>query len=131
MARSIFGTCSANRFISIVDHQTRCFNLCYALKASGQVKMHSHVAVIGCGISGMTCAVAIAMLCDCIVYVFEREDRLLPRFRQAGFRFIHPDLTSHTNPEMIYETDKGTVLSCYELDGRLCTLRRRRSYAES
>jgi hypothetical protein len=102
-------TCSANRFISVVDQQTRCFNLCYALHASTKVKPHSHVAVIGCGISGMTCAVAIAMLCDCIVYVFERDDRLLPRYRQAGFRFIHPDLTSHTNPEMIYETDKGTT----------------------
>ena len=57
----------AHRNISIVDQQIRSFNLCYGLSESGRVKESSHVAIIGCGISGMTCALALAVLHDCIV----------------------------------------------------------------
>ena len=98
----------AKRFISIVDQQTRCFNICWALKASRRINKSSHVAVIGCGVSGMTCAVGLAMLCDCVVYVFEKNSRLLDRFWGAGFRYIHPDLNFGVNQDMRHDPHKNT-----------------------
>lgn len=80
------------RNISIVDQQARCFNLCYALTRSGRVTRNSQVAIIGAGISGMTCAVALAMAANCLVYVFESDDVLLRRFRESAFRYFHPEL---------------------------------------
>ena len=81
-----------NRNISIIDQQARCFNLCYALTKSRRVTRNSQVAIIGAGISGMTCAVALAMATNCLVYVFESDDILLRRFRESPFRFFHPQL---------------------------------------
>lgn len=80
------------RNISIIDQQARCFNLCYALTKCRRVSHRTQVAVIGAGISGMTCAVALAMAANCLVYVFEREDVLLRRLRESAFRYFHPEL---------------------------------------
>lgn len=82
------------RNISIPDQQARCFNLCYALSKSGRVTRRSHVAIVGAGISGMTCAVALTMATDCLVYVYERDEILLRRLREASFRYFHPELNS-------------------------------------
>jgi hypothetical protein len=104
-------TFSARRFISIIDQQIRCFNLCYALSKSRRITKSSHLAIIGAGISGMTCAVALAMRHDCIVYVFERDTMLLRKFREAPFRYIHPDLNHRggtDNPNLYNEPHKAT-----------------------
>src|SRR2546423_14644147 len=69
------------RNIRIVDQQARSFNLCYALTKSRRVSRKSHVAIIGGGISGMTCAVALSMSANCIAYVLESDEVLLRRCR--------------------------------------------------
>jgi hypothetical protein len=83
------------RNISIIDQQARCFNLCYALTKSRRVTRNSQVAIIGAGVSGMTCAVALAMAANCLVYVFEGDDILLRRFRESAFRYFHPELNAN------------------------------------
>jgi hypothetical protein len=114
----------ARRNISIVDQQIRSFNLCYGLSESRRVKNDSHVAIIGCGISGMTCAVALAVLHDCIVYVFERETTLLRKFREAAFRFIHPDLNHRgsRDRELRYEPHKKTNFAFMNWSGNYAPL---------
>lgn len=82
----------SRRNISIVDQQARCFNLCWGLAQLKSIRPQHHVAIVGGGISGMTCAVALAVWTGCLVSVFEKDSVLLKRFRRAGHRFIHPDL---------------------------------------
>ncbi|MGY3586643.1 hypothetical protein ACVIGB_004299 [Bradyrhizobium sp. USDA 4341] len=78
--------------ISIPDQQYRSLRLCHALCATGIVTRDKKVAIVGAGISGMTCAVALSARSDCIVHVFESDHLLLRRFREAPFRYLHPDL---------------------------------------
>jgi len=78
--------------ISILDQQYRSLRLCHALCATGIVTHDEKVAIVGAGISGMTCAVALSARSDCIVHVFESDHLLLRRFREAPFRYLHPDL---------------------------------------
>jgi len=78
--------------ISIVDQQARSLNLSYALTRLKRVSQKSHVAVIGGGVSGLTCAAALALASNCMVYVFERDEMLMRKFREAGFRYFHPEL---------------------------------------
>lgn len=78
--------------ISIINQQARSLNLCYALTKSKRVRRESHVAIVGGGISGLTCAAALALSSDCMVYVFERDKMLLRKFREAAFRYFHPEL---------------------------------------
>jgi hypothetical protein len=114
----------AHRNISIVDQQIRSFNLCYGLSKSGRLNKNSHVAIIGCGISGMTCAVALAVLHDCTVYVFERETTLLRKFREAGFRYIHPDLNhrGNRNGDLNYDPHKKTNFAFMNWSGNYAPL---------
>lgn len=84
----------AQRDISIVDQQLRAFKLCYALSQDDQIRPKKHIAIVGAGFSGMTCAVALTMRHNCTVSVFDQEATLLKKFRAAAFRYIHPDLNS-------------------------------------
>lgn len=96
------------RHIAIVDQQARAFNLCHALSQSGLVTRKTRVAIIGAGFSGMACAVALAVRRDCIIHVLERERELLKRFRQAGFRYLHPELNDRGWDILFSEPDKTT-----------------------
>lgn len=100
----------SRRNISIVDQQSRCFNLCWSLAKLKRVGPTHHVAIIGGGISGMTCAVALAAWTDCVVTVFERDRVQLRRFRRAGHRYIHPDLNHRggENGHLAYDPSKPT-----------------------
>ena len=84
----------AKRHISIVDQQTRAFNLSFALSRAGAITPKTRVAIVGAGVSGMTCAVALAMLKGCHCALFDKEAILLRKFREAPFRVVHPDLNS-------------------------------------
>jgi hypothetical protein len=101
----------SRRNISIVDQQSRCFNLSWSLVRLKRIRAEHHVAIVGGGISGMTCAVALAAWSDCLVTVFERDSVQLRRFRRAGHRYIHPDL-NHTGGEdgrLDYYPNKATA----------------------
>lgn len=82
----------ARRNISIVDQQSRCFSLCWALHKTRRIRAAHHVAIVGGGISGMTCAVALATWTNCLVTVLEEDSVPLRRFRRAAHRYIHPEL---------------------------------------
>lgn len=80
--------------ISIPDQQYRSLRLCHALCEAGIVDRNKTVAIVGAGISGMTCAVALAVRTDCLVHVFESDEVLLRRFWEAPFRYLHPNLNT-------------------------------------
>ncbi|GFE82496.1 hypothetical protein GCM10011487_44960 [Steroidobacter agaridevorans] len=98
----------SHRNISIVDQQSRCFNLCWALHRMRRIRAEHHVAIVGGGVSGLTCAVALAAWTGCLVSIFECETTLLKRFRRAGHRYIHPDLnqTGGSDGHLIYDPHK-------------------------
>ena len=98
----------ARRHVSIVDQQTRCLHLCRALSESGKITKSTRVAIIGASYSGMMCAVALAMRHDCIIHVFERDGELLKRFREGGFRYIHPNLNDRARDIHSSEKHKET-----------------------
>jgi hypothetical protein len=89
----------AKRHISVVDQQTRAFNLSFALSRAGSITSKTRIAIVGAGVSGMTCAVALAMLKGCHCALFDMDSILLRRFREAPFRFIHPDLNASTDSD--------------------------------
>jgi precorrin-6B methylase 2 len=95
----------ARKDISIIDQQFRAYKLCYLLSRKGEISSRKHIAVVGAGFAGMTCAVALAMCANCTVSVFDREKILLKNFRQAGFRYIHPDLNSRGGWGNAYEDE--------------------------
>ncbi|UVO28133.1 NAD(P)-binding protein [Bradyrhizobium arachidis] len=101
MDRIYAANCFSRKNISIVDQQFRTLNLCYALSESKKLRIgpNSHIAIIGAGFSGMTCAVALAARHDCVISVFESEPTLLKNFREAGFRYLHPDLNARERLE--------------------------------
>jgi hypothetical protein len=98
----------ARRHISIIDQQTRSLHLCRALSESGRITASTRVAIIGASYSGMMCAVALAMRHDCIIHVFERDGELLKRFREGGFRYIHPNLNDRARDIHSSEKHKET-----------------------
>lgn len=100
----------SRRNISIVDQQSRCFNLCLALAKLKCVRSEHHVAIVGGGISGMTCAVSLAALTDCVVSVLEQDGVQLRRFRRAAHRYIHPDLNHRGGDDgnLTYDPSKPT-----------------------
>jgi hypothetical protein len=98
----------ARRHIAIVDQQARSFNLCYALSQSGLITEKTRVAIIGAGFSGMVCAMSLAVRHDCIIQVLEREHELLKRFREAGFRYLHPQLNDRGWDIGPYEAENTT-----------------------
>jgi hypothetical protein len=86
----------ATENISIVHPQTRSANLAWALHRRGRVGPGDVLAVVGGSFSGLMVAVALALTADAIVYVFEKEAHLLPRFRDKGHRHLSPVLNSRS-----------------------------------
>lgn len=84
----------ARENISIVHQQIRCTNLAWALKQTGRVGVGDVVGVVGGSFSGLMLAVALALGSGAIVYVFEKESALFPRFRHKAHRHLSPVLNS-------------------------------------
>jgi hypothetical protein len=110
--------------ISIPDQQYRSLRLCHALCASGIVDRNKKVAIVGAGVSGMTCAVALAVKTDCIVHVFERDIVLLRRFHTAAFRYLHPNLNwwAQTSPILRDDPHARTLFPVMNWRGRYAPL---------
>src|SRR5690606_32411887 len=82
--------------ISILHQQVRCANLAWALKFTGRLKPGHVIGIVGGSFSGMMLASALAMCNDVIVYIFEKERRLMQRFLDKSHRFISPNLNSRS-----------------------------------
>lgn len=67
----------AKENISIVHQQARCANLVWAIRHMKKIKRGDVVAIVGGSFSGLMLACLLAIACDVIVYVFEKETRLL------------------------------------------------------
>lgn len=89
---SVIGGAREN--ISIVHQQIRSTNLAWALGHAGKVKAGDVVAIVGGSFSGLTLAVELAASSEAIVYIFEKGDRLLSRFRDKAHRYLSPALNS-------------------------------------
>lgn len=91
---------SSNAFsrssISILHQQMRCTNLAWALKFTGRVKTGDVIGIVGGSFSGLMLASTLAMCNDVIVYIFEKERRLMQRFLDKSHRFIAPNLNSRS-----------------------------------
>lgn len=84
----------ADENISIIHQQMRCVNLAWALGHTGRVKRGDVVAIIGGSFSGLMLAATLAIADDAIIYLFEKEKRLLHRFRDKSHRYLSPNLNS-------------------------------------
>ena len=80
--------------ISIMHQQMRCVNLAWALRQTKRVKRGDVVAIVGGSFSGLMLAATLAIADDVIVYIFEKEKRLLHRFLDKGHRYLSPNLNS-------------------------------------
>lgn len=80
--------CNAIR-VTVYSQQVRSLNLAWALKEEDLIHDGSRVAIIGSGAAGLTAALALGRL-GCAVTIFEREERILSRFRGNTHRFLHP-----------------------------------------
>lgn len=84
----------ARENISILHQQLRCSNLAWALSHAKKVKRGDVVAIVGGSFSGLMLACLLAIADDLIVYVFEKEKRLLNRFLDKSHRYLSPNLNS-------------------------------------
>jgi hypothetical protein len=84
--------------ISILHQQVRAANLSWALMKLRKVKHGSVVGIVGGGFSGIMTAVSLAVQRRCIVYIFEKNEWLLERFRNSHSRFISTNLNSRDLP---------------------------------
>jgi hypothetical protein len=84
----------AHENISIVHQQLRCANLAWALSHTKRVKPGDVVAVVGGSFSGLMLATLLAVADDVIIYIFEKEDRLLHKFLDKSHRYLSPNLNS-------------------------------------
>lgn len=84
----------ATENISILHQQRRCTNLAWALSHTNRVKSGDVVAIIGGSFSGLMLAAAMAIADDAIIYIFEKEQRLLNRFLDKSHRYLSPNLNS-------------------------------------
>ena len=84
----------SNSYISILLEQVRCAYLAWALKYTGQIKTGDVIGIVGGSFSGLMLATALALCNNVIVYVFEKERRLMHRFLDKSHRFIAPNLNS-------------------------------------
>jgi hypothetical protein len=84
----------AREHISIVHQQLRCVNLAWALGHTKRISRGDVVAIIGGSFSALMLAVSIAIADGAIVYLFEKEKRLLNRFLDKGHRHLSPNLNS-------------------------------------
>jgi hypothetical protein len=91
-------TANTNPNISILHQQIRCINLAWALTHTRHVKHGSIVGIVGGSFSGMMMAVCLAIQRRCIIYIYEKESRLLDRFRFSHYRFVDPNLSSRDLP---------------------------------
>jgi hypothetical protein len=80
--------------ISILHQQQRCANLAWALKYTGRLNVGDVIGIVGGSFSGLMLASALAMCNDVIVYVFEKQARLMQRFLDKSHRYISPNLNS-------------------------------------
>lgn len=87
-------TGGARENISIVHQQIRCTNLAWALGHTSKVKAGDVVAILGASFSGLTLAVQLAASSGAIVYIFEKGDKILSRFRDKAHRYLSPALNS-------------------------------------
>lgn len=92
--RVLSATGFARENISIIHQQIRATNLAWALGHSGRVRTGDVIGIVGGSFSGLTIAVILALVNDAIVYVFEKGDELLPRFRDKAHRHLSPNLNS-------------------------------------
>jgi hypothetical protein len=84
----------AREHISILHQQMRCTNLAWALGHTKRVKRGDVVAIVGGSFSGLMLACSIAIADDAIVYIFEKEKRLLHRFLDKSQRHLSHNLNS-------------------------------------
>ncbi|WP_448537695.1 hypothetical protein [Sphingobium yanoikuyae] len=84
----------ARENISIVHQQRRTTNLAWALSRTGRVSAGTVVGIVGASFSGLMLATILAMVDDAIVYLFEKEHEILPRFRDKAHRHLSPVLNS-------------------------------------
>ena len=84
--------------ISVAHQQVRCLNLAWALVRAKKVRHGSVVAIVGGGFSGLMLSVALALQRRCIVYLLEKERRLLHNFRSSPFRYLSPNLNTRDLP---------------------------------
>ncbi|TPG56586.1 hypothetical protein [Sphingomonas glacialis] len=80
--------------ISIVHQQVRCANLAWALHKRRKLGKGDVVAIIGGSFSGLMLACSLAVASDVIVYIVEKERRLLDRFLDKSQRYLSPHLNS-------------------------------------
>lgn len=115
-ARIFSATGFAKHNISIVHQQNRCVNLAWALNWRKRVGPGDVVAIVGGSFSGLMLAVSLALTSNAIVYILEKEDRLLPRFRDKGNRHLSPllnsrDLGSGFDPDFSEPTFRSPVFA--------------------
>jgi hypothetical protein len=84
----------AQENISILHQQVRCANLAWALRFTRRVRRGDVIAIAGGSFSGLMLACSLAIAEDVIVYIFERNRRLLDRFLDKGHRHLSPNLNS-------------------------------------
>lgn len=84
----------ARENISIVHQQLRCANLAWALGHTKRIKRGDVVAIVGGSFSGLMLAASLAIADDAIIYIFEKEKRLLHRFLDKSQRHLSPNLNS-------------------------------------
>ena len=92
--RILSATGFARENISILHQQRRATNLAWALSRTGRVGPGDVIGVVGGSFTGLMLAVVLATVNDAIVYIFEKEYRLLPRFRDKAHRHLSPVLNS-------------------------------------
>jgi hypothetical protein len=84
----------ARENISILHQQVRCSNLAWALRHQKKVMRGDVVAIVGGSFSGLMLACSLAIADDVIVYIFEKDKRLLNRFLDKSHRHLSPNLNS-------------------------------------
>jgi putative NAD(P)-binding protein len=86
-----------DNYVTILSQQMRAMNLAWALVESGLATPRRRpVAVVGCGIAGVTLASALASRGVRSV-IFERRDRPIP-LQQYSQRFVHPHALEWPEP---------------------------------
>jgi hypothetical protein len=93
-ANILSATGFARENISIIHQQLRTTNLAWALNRLGRVGPGKVVGIVGGSFSGLMLAVILTMVDDVIVYVLEKENEILPRFRDKAHRHLSPVLNS-------------------------------------
>ncbi len=84
----------ARENISILHQQVRCANLAWALRYTKTIRRGDVVAIVGGSFSGLMLACSLAIADDVIVYIFEKDKRLLNRFLDKSHRYLSPNLNS-------------------------------------